>query len=475
MKNSTGIFIIAKKEFREALRDKLLWLFAAITWVLIALGALTGWQKHKGMEAQRAKAAQIFRHEWEEQEANPHSAAHFGTYLFKPSSVLEIYDHGLNNFLGNTYRVEAHVQHEVNHSEAENSDTPLRFGELSVSLVFQLLLPLMILLISFNAISKEREGNTLKVLLMQRAKPSSVIWGKLLGIYAIVLTVVLPALLLLAVPFLIGNAGKELIVRYLLLSGVYLVYFLLFTGIGLTLSAISKTSQTALASALGLWIVLAILLPRATTRWIDSAHPLPSRYDFNRQLSQGYQQGLDKDGNITERRNNYLKQTLQKYKVDSISKLPVNFDGLSMQFGEDYNSKVYDHLSGKVEATIGKQQEQLEHFSLLNPFQAIQQLSMGLTGTDYFHHLSFHHQAKEYRDNFVRQLNMSLANSGSSYLSYDFTVGPGFFRKMKDFRFKCPTVNDTTRAHRWAFLSLAIWTIALLCLFVPFSIRQVKI
>lgn len=474
MKNNI-VLTIAKKEFREALRSKLLWLFAAITWLLIAFGAFTGWQRHRAQQAQRAKATELFRHEWEAQEANPHSAAHFGTYLFKPSSILSIYDNGLNNFVGNTYRVEAHVQHEVNHSTAENSDTSLRFGGLSVALVFQLLIPLMILLISFNVISKEREGNTLKVLLLQGARPSLLVWGKFIGIYSIILSVVLPALVMLAIPVLFMQDRVDVMVPYLLFSAVYLLYFLLFCGIGLMLSSLSRSSQGALAAALGLWVLLAILLPRATTRWIDRSLPLPSRYDFNRDIAKGYQQGMGKDGAVGERWNNYLQQTLKKYNVDSVTRLPVNFDGLAMQFGEDYNAKVYEHFAGNVETTIHQQQDRIEQMSLLNPFVAVQQASMGIAGTDYHHHLSFHKQATAYRNDFVRELNMSLANSGSGYLTYDFTVGPDFFKKMKDFRYVPPKLMEAVRIHRWSFLSLLAWTAAVIFLFIPLSIRRLKL
>lgn len=33
---------------------------------------------------------------------------------------------------GSTYRVEAHVQHEISNSEAENNDAAMRFGNLTL-------------------------------------------------------------------------------------------------------------------------------------------------------------------------------------------------------------------------------------------------------------------------------------------------------------------------------------------------------
>src|SRR5687768_17314220 len=123
------VLTVAVKEYIVPYRDKVVVLLAVITWLLLAVGTYTGLQRQQQTAQQRERAADMFRHEWEEQEANPHSAAHFGTYLFKPATFLGVYDYGLNRYLGVSYRVEAHVQHEVNQAEAQTMDSQLRFGE----------------------------------------------------------------------------------------------------------------------------------------------------------------------------------------------------------------------------------------------------------------------------------------------------------------------------------------------------------
>ncbi|MBL7757170.1 MAG: DUF3526 domain-containing protein, partial [Chitinophagaceae bacterium] len=141
----------------------------------------------------------------------------------------------------------------------------------------------------------------------------------------------------------------------------------------------------------------------------------------------------------------------------------------------DYNSKVYDRFAGQVEQLIKKQQTRLEQWSILNPFQAMQQLSMGMAGSDYFHHLYFHHQARSYRDEFVRTLNLDLANSGSAYLSYNYTVGPDFFKRMKDFIYQPPSLKEVIRFHQWSLFSITFWCGLSILLFIPLAIRLIKI
>lgn len=461
---------IATKEYVSALRERVAPVMAVITWVLLALAVFTGFNRYHDSAARKKKAAAMFRQEWEKQEANPHSAAHFGTYLFKPNTALSAYDNGLNTYLGITYRVEAHVQHEVNQAEAESTDSQLRFGALSVAMVFQLLLPLLILMLCYNSVTREREGNTLAMLLVQGISPATLIWGKITGNYAIVLSIVLPAFILMAWPVLYQTGGAA---RYLLFTLAYLAYFFVFTAAGTLLSALHKSSGASLVSSIGLFFLLAVFIPRISMRLIDAGEPLPSRYELNRSISRGYSKGLDNEGTSAERYSQYLAATLKKYNVDSVNQLPVNFDGLAMQYGEDYNAKVYAKFAGEVEHTIRSQQTKQAWIGFIDPFMAIQQASMGVAGTDYYHHLAFHHQAKDYRDVFIRTLNLQLAQSGSKHLTYDYTVGPSFFKTMKDFSYRPPAVGDAIGWHRYAWLSLAVWCILPLLFVQPVS-RSLK-
>ncbi len=462
--------IIAKKEILHARRDKLFLTLAAITWMLLIVAGLGGYERYRHAQQQQAAADSLFRHEWEQQEANPHSAAHFGTWLFKPFTFLTLYDNGLNNFTGLSYRVEAHKQHEVNYSTVQDTDSQLRFGELTMALVFQLLVPLLIILLAYGSISREREQNTLRLVGVQGGSSAALLWGKIAGNYAIVLLLLSPALL-----FITAGAWffrePALLTRSLAFSGIYLVYFFLITAITVLVSAWSRSSAASLLTSLGAWVLCCILLPRMTANWADQAAPLPSRHAFNRQIQQGYSKGIGNDGSVLERWNRYQQQVLKQYKVDSVTQLPVNFDGLAMQYGEDYNSKVYGLVAAQTDSLIRRQQTWLETASWANPFMAIQQVSMGLTGTDYFHHLSFHYQAREYRDAFIRVLNLELANNGGPYLSYKYQVGPAYFKKTQPFHWQLPTAGSAIRWHARAWAALAGWLLVIVLL-IPVTAKK---
>lgn len=466
-------YIIAKKEILLTRRNQLFLALTLITWLLLAVAGLGGYERTNNLRRQQQAADNTLRHEWEQQEKNPHSAAHFGTWLFKPFTFLSLYDNGLNNFTGTTYRVEAHRQHEVNYSTVQDTDSQLRFGDLSPALVFQLLIPLLIIVLAHGAVSKERENNTLRLVSVQGGNTVGLLWGKILGNYFIILLIVLPALF--AILFGIWLFKEPaLVTRSLAFCGAYLLYFFIITALTVLVSAWCKRSTGSLFVSLGAWIICCILLPRIITHLADQASPLPSRYVFNRKVQEGYRKGLGNDGGVMERWKRYEQQVLSKYKVDSISKLPVNFTGLSMQFNEDYNSKVYQKVAAETDSLIRRQQTLLEMAALFNPFLAIQQVSMGVSGTDYFHYLDFHQQARRYRDEFIRTLNIELAQNGGASNSFDYKLNAAYFKKSAAFHWQLPPVGKAINWHVLSWLSLAGW-LQIIMFLMPITAKKMRL
>ena len=67
----------------------------------------------------QTKAQTHVRQQWESLEAmNPHRAAHYGLYAFKPLNLLNSIDGGINDYTGNVLKLEGHVQNEIAYSES---------------------------------------------------------------------------------------------------------------------------------------------------------------------------------------------------------------------------------------------------------------------------------------------------------------------------------------------------------------------
>lgn len=452
-------FTIAKKEVIAAFKNRTFVFLLLIIWLLIATAIIGGQKSLRLYQQERAQAKDLFQKELAEQERDPHAAAHFGTYLFKPLTGLSLYDPGINNYTGSSYRVEAHNQSEMNYASSQDSDAIIRFGELSVASLFQLLLPLLIIFLCFSSITKEREDGTLKVLFTQGLKRRSLLWGKIIGNYFLIVMIVLPAIILLLVK---AVSVPSQVHRVLIFISAYLIYFLLFTSITVCISYLCKSSRNSLLILLCTWMWLCIISPKLLASIAATTYFLPSNDQFMKSVEHDFYNGIKDDGTYSERRARFQNAVLKEYGVDSVSQLPVNLDGLMMQNGEDYNTMVYHLHSKPVKETLVKQKTLIQAGAFFTPYLWISQLSMAVAGTDLYHHQDFHDKAGVYRNSFVRILNMELARNGSEYGTYDYKVSKGFLQNMPEFNYQLPKVATVFSSQVVTISALIFWLIILI-------------
>src|SRR5687768_4324815 len=105
---------IIAKELRELIRSARFAWSAVFLYALLLVSLLDSISYYKRETAIRNDASEATYQQWLEQGAkNPHSAAHYGFYAYKPVSPLAIIDKGLDDYLGNAVWLEAHNQNEV--------------------------------------------------------------------------------------------------------------------------------------------------------------------------------------------------------------------------------------------------------------------------------------------------------------------------------------------------------------------------
>jgi ABC-2 type transport system permease protein len=451
-------FIIAKKEIRNAFQNKVLLFLTAIIWVLLLLAALGGLKFFNNISSQQNTASELFKKQLAERDRNPHAAAHFGTYLFKPLTPLSLYDPGVNNYTGSTFRIEAHKQSEMNLAAARDSEGMMRFGELSVASVFQLFVPLMIVFLCFASISKEREDGNLKLLFAQGLSRRALLWGKIWGNYGIVIFAVLPAFLFI----LVRGSITEILPMVILFVISYTFYFFVYTCIAVGISYVTRTSGTSLLILLCVWIWVGVISPKLIAGVASTIYPLPSYYQFSKLTSNDFYNGIDQDGTYAQRREKLEKNVLSRYKVDSAAQLPVNLDGLMMQDGEDYNSRIYRLRSAPVEQQMERQKNIFGIASFFSPYITIKQLSMGFAGTDLYRHQDFHRQGGRYRDDFIRTLNMELAKE--NHKDGHYVVSTAFLDGMKQFHYRQPSIGKVMQNVKTPIISLLYWLFIIILL-----------
>ncbi len=453
------ILHIATHEFRTALRDRRLMAAFGVMVLLLFVAAFTGWQQQQQRAAEHTKLVGINRTQWDAQEAkNPHSAAHYGNFVFRPEGPLGFWDGGINAFTGSTIYLEPHKQNNANFSAVQESSAALRLGRMDVAFVLQLLLPLLLIFLAFDTFTKEKESQRIKMLLAQGASMPTIAAGKTLGVWGMATLATLPVLLLAV----LLTAAREAVEwpRLLLWIGAYWIFTGIVAALVVCVSAYSSSTGLALVRLLGLWIGLGILLPKISSNLGESMAQAPSNAAFAEAIKKDVKNGIDGHNPADQRRKELEARILIKYGVDSIRQLPVNIGGLAMLESEVYTSNVYNRHFDALQACYARQNRVAEWAGVLNPMQAIRQLSAGLAGTDTYANLDFQRRAEEYRLTFVNQLNHFLAYNFKGNQDHDdMKASQEVLRAIPPFEYAPPGWSAVLHRHALSLSALAFWVL----------------
>ena len=253
---------IISNEWKMLLRVRIL--VYLTLFFIVGLGFVTwlGIKQNNNQQQQQQDAQEHVRKQWESIDAmNPHGAAHYGSYAFKPVTSLSSIDDGVNAITGNVLRLEGHVQNEMVYSEASQSLSVSKFGKLKSSLLLQYVIPLLLLFLAFAAVSSEKETGRLKLLVFQGASLSKLIFAKAFSVW-------LYGLLLLAVTVFIqtiiniSSSNADMIERTMYLLLAYSAYYYIIATLAVYFSARFKNSTAALSSMLAVWILWTIFFPK---------------------------------------------------------------------------------------------------------------------------------------------------------------------------------------------------------------------
>ena len=449
------IRLIARKELRETVRDGRFRLLAGLVVAVSAISFAAGWKHFVDVERQHTEAQQATRAQWLNQPAkNPHSAAHYGMYAFKPKSRLSMVDTGVDPYVGVAAWLEAHKQNEFRYRPAQDRTAIQRFGEMTAAESFLIVLPLFIVLGSFGAFAGEREQGTLRQLLSLGVSRSDLLAGKAVGIAAALALVVVPATLVgvagLALTSEFGGLREDL-PRAALLAVVYLVYFATFAAIGLGVSARAGSSRAALVLLLAFWFANSLIVTRAASDLAAWLYPSPSAIAFQTAMEQELSDQKEMRQQLERRRQELIRQ----YNATSIDAVPVGFSGISLQAGEEHGNEVFDRHYGRLFNIYEAQARVYQLAGVAAPMLPMRSLSMALAGTDFDHHREFVRAAEDYRRGIQRVMNDDITRNARPGIAY--AAGPDLWAKVTEFTYELPGIAWVLARNWISLLLLLAW------------------
>lgn len=166
---------------------------------------------------------------------------------------------------------------DVYDAEIANAEL-LALGNFDLSFVLIYLLPLLLIALTFNTYSLEKEQGTYALLKLQSTKFNQIIFYKL----------VFRTLLLTTIAFLLSGVGIYATSRFLALtpSGIWwwfavlTSYIFFWSSICYLIISFKKSSAINAFSLLGIWLLLVIVIPSLINFYVSITHPIGIRADI---------------------------------------------------------------------------------------------------------------------------------------------------------------------------------------------------
>jgi len=462
------ILAVAREEWRYWLRSRLAMatalLFLLLLGTTVILTALRTAQEREHRLEHQAEAEDSFV---SQPERHPHRMVHYGHYAFRAPPPLAVFDPGLDPVTGQSIFLEGHRQNAAMLAEADASAELGGLGSLTPAFVYQLFGPLLVILLGYGAMVRERESSTLSTLLAQGVGGTRLFAGKALALLGVVLLVLLP----LVASTIVAIAGGESVLAAGLLAGAYFLYLGVWGLLSLLLSTLLRQKATVLAALIGAWLALSLLLPNLAVNNVTRAVPMAGRIEVNFEMLAELR-ALGDGHNAADPAFARLRgDLLEEYGVDTVDELPINLRGVVAQYSEAKLTDTLNRYAGQRMEVERRQAAALQRHGWLTPLLAVATASRAIAGTDLRNHQRFLREAEALRFDFVQGLNrlhaeeLSYADdinrSSDAAAEQRTRVAAENWQLLESFRFEPEDFTSRAAAAVPALGALAVWFAAL--------------
>lgn len=248
-------------------------------------------------------------------------------------------------------------------------------GRFDLAFVVIYVLPLLILALSYNIVSAEREQGTLDLVLSQPVAPRRVIVSKLLARMGVVLGGVLALVLGGAVAggtSLVTGGGASRLALWILVA---VLYSLFWFGVALAVNTLKTSSATNAVAVLGIWLAVVVITPSLYNVAVTTLRPSPSRVELTTALRQATNEATEQASVL-----------LQRYYLDHPEMMAGgtadmdNFAGRAVATQEAVEKSMGPALA-EFDQRLVEQQQLADRYRFVSPALVVQGALYDLSGT----------------------------------------------------------------------------------------------
>lgn len=305
----------------------------------------------------------------------------------------------------------------VNLPELEEINNPeqLLAGNFDLSFVLVYLLPLLVIVLGFNALSQDREEGILSLLKVQGLTPKQLLFTRVGLQFGLLWGL---SILICSIGFGVVGANWAHWPAWVLGCGAWL---LLWAGLIAWVNTWGRSSAFNATVLAGFWIVLLILLPALINFWVDRTYPVLPRSKF-------MATARDIDSQEWDRPVAAILADFQKTRPDLYAKIPQPIRDTQaikvFMYNENSMAKV-EQLGAPLMRT-GTQRLSLENrLKYLNPAYAFNAVLTTSAGTELSNFIDWQNATKEtLKKN--RELVAQIGLAGKTFKKAEFERLPTF-------------------------------------------------
>lgn len=347
-----------------------------------------------------------------------------GGMAFRPPSPLGLLSGGIELVLPNSVETRGVISDEgadVHFNDSRRVDNPFisLFGRLDLAFIVSTVVAVLIMIFSFNAISAEKEHRTLAQLMANSVSRSAVITAKLAAGTLLMCTSFLEGILVGVVMILLSGLNP---LRWpdtwmMLAVGVCvsIIFLLVFYNLGLFISSLNRSSESAMVIMLASWVAMAMVIPKGSGIAAKLLIPVKSQQvidlqkrQLRLQIDRELEARLQKLAQLTP---DITGMTDDDYFKAREGKSPVidAFEKSQAQQKNHYKARLNSEL-GKIDADFERQRNRqaalARNISRLSPISCFMRIIAELSGTGFMQEKAW----RETRSRFAQLLDRDISN-----------------------------------------------------------------
>jgi ABC-2 type transport system permease protein len=271
----------------------------------------------------------------------------------------------------------------IKNNEIENP-TNLLAGRFDVAFVIIYLYPLLILTLSYNLISSEKEQGTLMMLLSQPVALKSIVMAKI----ALRATVILSLAVILSMVGVLltgtGATSSDSLLRLFLWTLVVTAYGGFWFSLAGAVNAFGNSSATNAITLSSVWLTLVMVVPSLLNLVITSIYPTPPRVEFVRAMRQAW---IEADARSDKLAAQFYRDHPELVPEDSSPDIR-KYAATAFYAAQEEIDQRLEPIIVRFEEQLNRQQRTIGRFRFLSPALVMQEALCDIagTGTSRFRH-----------------------------------------------------------------------------------------